>query len=155
MRENEKNKGRKKEDGMKQSQKLLLTWLIENTGLFQKINKYITPEDFTEDIYRKVAKLLFAQYEESGTVNPAKIVSMFENEEEQREIAGLFNARIHEIETKEDKEKALKETIVRIKENSINYRSKALAPTDMEGLMKLVQDKKALEQLERMHISAD
>lgn len=155
MRENDKNKGRKKEDGMKQSQKLLLTWLIENTGLFQKINKYITPEDFTEDIYRKVAELLFAQYEESGSVNPAKIVSMFENEEEQREIAGLFNARIHEIETKEDKEKALKETIVRIKENSIAHRSKALAPTDMEGLMKLVQDKKALEQLERMHISAD
>lgn len=155
MRENDKNKGRKKEDGMKQSQKLLLTWLIENTGLFQKINKYITPEDFTEDIYRKVAELLFAQYEESGSVNPAKIVSMFENEEEQREIAGLFNARIHEIETKEDKEKALKETIVRIKENSIAHRSKALAPTDMEGLMKLVQDKKALEQLERMHISTD
>lgn len=155
MREKEKNKGRKKEDGMKQSQKLLLTWLIENTGLFQKINKYITPEDFTEDIYCKVAKLLFAQYEESGTVNPAKIVSMFENEEEQREIAGLFNARIHEIETKEDKEKALKETIVRIKENSIAHRSKALAPTDMDGLMKLVQDKKALEQLERMHILLD
>lgn len=155
MRENEKNKSRKKEDGMKQSQKLLLTWLIENTGLFQKINKYITPEDFTEDIYRKVAELLFAQYEECKTVNPAKIVSMFENEEEQCEIAGLFNARIHEIETKEDREKALKETIVRIKKNSIAHRSKALAPTDMEGLMKLVQDKKALEQLERMHILAD
>ncbi len=155
MRESEKNKGKKKEDGMKQSQKLLLTWLIENTGLFQKINKYITPEDFTEEIYRKVAELLFAQYEESGTVNPAKIVSMFENEEEQREIAGLFNARIPATTTKGDREKALKETIVRIKENSINYRSKALAPTDMEGLMKLVQDKKALEQLEKMHISMD
>lgn len=155
MREGEKNKGSRKEDGMKQSQKLLLTWLIENTGLFQKINKYITPEDFTEEIYHKVAELLFAQYGESGTVNPAKIISMFENEEEQREIAGLFNATIPATTTKGDREKALKETIVRIKENSINYRSKALAPTDMEGLMKLVQDKKALEQLEKMHISMD
>ena len=27
-------RGSKKEDGMKQSQKLLLTWLIENTGLY-------------------------------------------------------------------------------------------------------------------------
>jgi len=45
------------------------------------------------------------------------------------------------------------ETIVRIKENSINHRS--LAPTDMEGLMKLVQDKKALEELKRTHISLD
>ena len=80
---------------------------------------------------------------------------MFENEEEQREIAGLFNARIHKVETKDDMEKALKETIVRIKQNSIDHRSKALAPTDMEGLMKIVQDKKALEQLEKTHISID
>lgn len=148
-----KTKAKKKEDGMKQSQKLLLTWLIEDTSLFDKVGKYITPEDFTEEIYHKVAEMLFAQYEESGTVNPARIVSMFENEEEQREIAGLFNARIHKVETKDDMAKALKETIVRVKRNSIDHRSKALAPTDMEGLMKIVQDKKALEQLEKAHIS--
>lgn len=152
---NPKTKSKKKEDGMKQSQKLLLTWLIENTALFAKINKYITPEDFTEEIYHKVAELLFSQYEETGAVNPARIVSMFENEEEQREIAGLFNARIHKVETKDDMEKALKETIIRVKQNSIDHRSKALAPTDMEGLMKIVQDKKALEQLEKTHISID
>lgn len=153
--ERESGRSRKKEDGMKQSQKLLLTWLIENTALFPKIKKYITPKDFTEEIYGKVAQLLFEQYEQSGTVNPARIVSMFGNEEEQREIAALFNARIHEVETKEDRDKALKETIIRIKENSIEHRSKMLAPTDMEGLMKLVQDKRSLEELQKMHISVD
>ena len=122
---------------MKQSQKLLLTWLIENTGLFQKINKYITPEDFTEDIYRKVAELLSAQYEESGSVNPAKIVSMFENEEEQREIAGLFNARIPATTTKGDREKALKETIIRVKNHSIEEQTSKLDPTDIAGLQRL------------------
>lgn len=146
---------KKKEDGMKQSQKLLLTWLIENTGLFQKINKYITPEDFTEEIYRRVAEILFVQFRDTGTVNPAQIISMFQEEEEQKEIAGLFNAKIHDVETKEDKEKALKETVVRIKQNSIRYRSEHLAPTDMQGLMKLVTDKKDLEELEKVHISID
>lgn len=155
MRENAKNKGRKKEDGMKQSQRLLLTWLIENTGLFQKIKNYITPEDFTEEIYRRAAELLYAQYEESGTANPAKIVSMFANEEEQSEIAGLFNATIPAATTKEERDKALKETIIRIKENSINHRSKQLDPTDMEGLQKLLGDKQALEKLERLHISME
>ena len=52
-------KGLKKEDGMKQSQKLLLTWLIENTALFNKIKKYISPEDYTEEIYYQVASVLF------------------------------------------------------------------------------------------------
>lgn len=155
LKDNSAAKGQKKEDGMKQSQKLLLTWLIENTALFEKVSCYITPEDFTEEIYHRVAELLFAQYQESGRVNPARIVSMFENEEEQREIAGLFNARIHKIETKDDMEKALKETIIRVKGNGIEHRSKALAPDDMEGFMKIVQEKKALEQLEKTHISIE
>ena len=155
---NEKNasaRGIKKEDGMKQSQKLLLTWLIENTGLYHKIKKYIAPKDFTEEIYHKVAEVLFQQFEESGEANPAKIVSMFPDEEAQKEIAALFNARIHEIESKEDREKALKETIIRIKQNSIKYRSGHLAPTDMAGLMQLVTDKRDLEELEKLHISID
>ena len=80
---------------------------------------------------------------------------MFPEEEEQKEIAALFNARIHEVESKEDMEKALKETIVRIKQNSIEYRSKHLPPTDLEGLMKLVSDKRSLEELEKLHISID
>ncbi|MGN0351184.1 MAG: DNA primase [Roseburia sp.] len=148
-------KGLKKEDGIKQSQKLLLTWLIENTALFNKIKKYISPEDFTEEIYHQVASVLFEQYESTGTVNPAQIISMFQNEEEQREIAGLFNATIHSVETKEDKEKALKDTIVRIKQNSIRYQSEHLEPTDMAGLQKLITDKKAMEELEKLHISID
>lgn len=155
---NEKNasaRGIKKEDGMKQSQKLLLTWLIENTGLYHKIKKYIAPKDFTEEIYYKVAEVLFQQFEESGEANPAKIVSMFPDEEAQKEIAALFNARIHEVESKEDREKALKETIIRIKQNSIKYRSEHLAPTDMAGLMQLVTDKRDLEELEKLHISID
>ena len=148
-------KRKKKEDGMKQSQKLLLTWLIEDAGLFHKIRQYITPDDFTEEIYCKAAQILFAQFEEAGAANPAKIVSMFQSEEEQREIAEIFNATIREVRTKEDREKALKETIVRVKENSISHRSRNMDPTDMEGLMKLVEAKRALEALEKLHISTD
>ena len=149
------NENKKKEDGMKQSQKLLLTWLIEDTKLFSKIQGLITPEDFTTELYNKVALMLFEQYEKENMVNPAKIVSAFSQEEEQREIAELFNARIHQVETHSDMEKALKETIIRIKQNSINYLSNNLDPTDLNGLMKVVEDKRALEQLEKLHISID
>lgn len=146
---------KKKENGMKQSQKLLLTWLIEDTRLFPVIGTYITPSDFTEEVYGRVAKILYEQFEETKTVNPAKIISMFESREDQREIASLFNAHIHNIETRADMEKALKETVVRIKKNSIDHRSANLAPTDMAGLQQLVADKRQLEQLEKMHISIE
>ena len=41
---------------MDKSQKLLLTWLIEEHHLFPIIKPYISPEDFTEEIYRKTAQ---------------------------------------------------------------------------------------------------
>lgn len=90
-----------------------------------------------------------SQYETTHTVNPARIVSMFTDEDEQREVAGLFNATIHQVEGKNDKATALRETVVRIKQNSIDYRSKHLAPTDMEGMMRIIEDKRALEELQK------
>lgn len=147
-------KKHKKEDGMKQSQKLLLTWLIEYDNLYDKIKDIITPEDFTEDIFRKVAELLYEQ-KKSGTVNPAQIISLFSEEEEQREVAELFHARIHEVDSAAERDKALKETILRVKDNSISYRSAHLEPTDMQGLQQLVADKRTLQNMEKMHISID
>ena len=149
------HENKKKEDGMKQSQKLLLTWLIEDPRLFGKVEKLITADDFTEELYHRVAQELFAQYDRDGKVNPAQIISLFPEEEEQKEIAGLFNARIHEVESKNDMEKAIKETIIRIKQNSIDYRTKHADPTDLNALMKVVEDKRSLEKLERLHISID
>lgn len=146
---------KKKEDGMKQSQKLLLTWLIEDNRLFETVRGLITADDFTEELYHKVAQEVFAQYTNEQAVHPEKIIDLFPGEEEQKEIAGLFNARIHEVETKSDMEKALKETIIRIKQNSIDFRTKNAVPTDLNAMMQIVEDRKALEKLEKLHISID
>ena len=145
---------KKKEDGMRQSQKLLLTWMIEDEKLFDIISRYITPEDYTEELFAKTARILYEQ-KQQGDLNPAAIISMFTDIEEQQEISELFHARIEEVESKADKEKALKETILRVKQNSINYRSTHLAPTDMQGMQQLVSDKISLQQLEKLHISID
>lgn len=145
------HENKKKEDGMKQSQKLLLTWLIEDTRLFETINGLVDASDFTEELYHKAACEVFQQFEKDGTVNPAKIVSLFDNEEEQAEIAALFNASIHEVESKADMEKAVKETVIRIKQNSIRVQSQNMDPTDLNGMMKTIEQKRALEKLEKMN----
>ncbi|MBR2045543.1 MAG: DNA primase [Agathobacter sp.] len=147
------HENKKKEDGRKTSQKLLLTWLIEDTRLFKIVSSLITPDDFTEDLYHKVAEVLFAQYKDTGTVNPAQIISMFEDDEDQKEVAGLFNARIHEVETQSDMEKALKETIIRVKQNSVDFREANADPTDINAMMHFIEERKALQQLQNLHIS--
>ena len=78
-----------KEDGVKISQKILLTWMIEDRRLFGIIQKYISPEDFPEPLYHTVAEFLYHQYEE-GELNPAKILNHFTKEEEHREAASCF-----------------------------------------------------------------
>lgn len=146
---------KKTEDGMKQSQKLLLTWLIENPRLYKTVKELISATDFTEELYQKAAGEVFKQYEQEGSVNPARIVSLFSEEEEQKEIAALFNARIHEVETKSDMEKAVKETIIRVKRNSIEEHSKQANATDLEALMRIVEERRALEKLEKLYISIE
>lgn len=140
------HENRKKEDGMKKSQRLMLTWLIENPALFEDIRDVIGPEDFTEDIYADVARLLFEQYR-NGEINPARIISMFDDEEKQREAAELFHARIESVDTKQDREKALRETILRIRQNSLDYHTKHLDPTDIASLQRVVEERKKLAEL--------
>ena len=148
------NEKKKKEDGMRQSQKLFLTWLIEDGRLFALTEDYIGPDDFTEDIFREVAELVYEQHAQ-GEINPAQIISRFTDEEQQREAAALFHARLHPMETRQEREKALKETILRIKKHSMDVRSRNLDPTDLAGLQKIVEDKKQLAILQKMHISLD
>lgn len=142
----------KKEDGILTSQKILLTWMIEEPQVFHQISSYIIPEDFTGELYRKVAELLYQQYEE-GEANPARILDHFTEEEEHREAASLFHTKIRELTTPEEREKALKETVVRVKAHSIGEAAARLDPTDIRGLQRLMEAKRQLQDLEKLHIS--
>lgn len=147
-------KQKEKEDGYKKSQKVLLTWMLEGQNIFEQIKRYITPEDFSTELYRKVAALLYEQYQQ-GEVNPAKIMNQFTDEEEHREVASLFHTRLKEIKTKEEQEKALKETLLRVKSHSIEKSAQELEPTDLAGLQKLMNAKRELLSLKTLHISID
>lgn len=143
-----------REDGILTSQKVLLTWMIDNRKLFEIISRYISPRDFTEDLYQTVAELLYGQYE-NGELNPAKILNHFTAEEEHREAASLFHTRIKELTTKEEQQQALKETILRVKAHSIDWQTLHLDPADMAGLQRLMEEKRKLEDLKKLHISID
>ena len=122
----------KKEDGSLTAQKVLLTWMIDDPRLFGIISSHISPGDFTQPQYRTVAELLYEQYR-AGSLNPAKIINHFTEEEEHREAAALFNTRIGRLTTPEEKVRAIKDSLLRVKSNSIDVRMKNLDPTDMAG----------------------
>ncbi|MGN0323035.1 MAG: DNA primase [Oliverpabstia sp.] len=149
------NRPREKQDGYEMSQKLMLTWLTSYPEIFGQVSQYISPDDFTNPLYHTVAEMLYRQYSD-GELNPARLLNNFTDSEEQKEVAAVFNARIP-LETEEERKKALLDVICRLKENSIAHRTAQLAPTDMKGLMELMESKKKLEDLKAgrqyLHIS--
>ncbi len=141
------------EENGKKVQRMLLTWITDYPAVFPKIAKYISPSDFTEELYQRVAERLFADMA-AGNYNPAGIVSMFEDEEEQRQAAALFNTKVEALETKQEKERAFHDILYAVKKNSYEYYSEKLG-SDMDALKQVIAGKKALEELSKTHISLD
>ena len=138
------------EENSRRTQKLLLTWMISDPVYFREICRHVSPEDFTVPLYERIAGMLYEQ-QERGELNPARIVNTFEDSEEQRRAAAVFNAEL-KTNTKEELEKALKEAIYKVLKNALEKRAKELDPTDMIGLQQVVGRRR---QLEKLHISLD
>ncbi len=145
MRRTEEKKERP--DGVRQSQRILLTWLIEDKRVYGAVKGIIGPEDFTEVLYQKVAAMVFEGLQ-SGHLEPAGILSHFINDEEEyKEVAALFNTSLSEL-TKEEREKAFSETVKRVKRHSLEEKSRNV--TEIAALQELIKEQANLNQL---HIS--
>ena len=146
---------KKKESAADKAQKLMLTWLVNYPGIFEQVEKYISPSDFVVPLYKEVAQMLFDQHKE-GETNPGKLLNAFTDSEEQREVASLFNATIH-LENEGEQQRAFSDTLLRIKEESLKEKNRTWDPSDMAGLQELIKAKKELEDLGRkrqqLHIS--
>lgn len=140
-----------KDDGIRKSQRLILTWLCEYPGLYRTVSQYIRPEDFSDELYNKVASMLFEQLEKNE-LNPARIMNEFIDTEQQRTVAQIFNTEVP-VETPEDQQKAIKDTVRKVMEHGIGQRTASLDPTDIAGLQKLIDAKRRLQELGRLHIS--
>lgn len=136
---------KEKEDGIRKSQRLLLTWLIERPQLFEKIRGIITPEDFDDELYREAASMVFDEYEKTGSVNPAQILNHFiEGEEQYREVAALFHASLSESLNNEEQRRALSETVKKIKKHSLEVKGKT---ADIRELQEIIRQQSALAAL--------
>ncbi len=135
-----------KENGMRQVQSLLLTWMVEDPDVFDAVARYIGPEDFTGEIDRAVAEETFAQHEK-GEVLPARIVGLFPEEEQQREAAGMFAAHLPS-EDREQREKALNEAVRRVKQNSLKERADRIDQMDAAEQQRLIDERSQLEKIQ-------
>lgn len=144
--------GEKGLSGIRKSERLLLTWLIERPELFDKIKGIIGPEDFVKPLYRQAAEMVFESHEKGG-VNPAAILNHFiDDEGSQREVAALFNASLEDSLNNEEQKKAFSDTVLKIKKNSLDYQLKNVDLSDLGKMQSIIKEQ---SELSNLHISLD
>lgn len=112
---------KKKEDGIRQAEKILLTWMIEDGDIYDKVSEYIQPDDFIDPLFKDVASKVYEQYE-IGSVNPAAIIGSYSDGDMHSEIAAMFSAELSESLSKSEREKTLNDTVLRVKKSSLDYK---------------------------------
>lgn len=130
------------------SQKLLLTWFVNDISLFKKIKPWLGWEDFVHPVYQRVCRAVYESIETTGQIVPGQIINLFQEKEEQKLVAGIFNSDIAGIDDKNAREKALTETVVRIKRYHLDELSRRTQ--DLAELQKIIRMK---SELQHLHIS--
>ncbi len=114
-------------------------------SLFGKIEGILTPDDFTEELYRQVAQEVFEGHR-SGTINPADILSRYINDEDQyKEVAALFNASLGDALDSAEQKKAFSDTVLKVKKYSLDAASRNAK--DIAQLQEIIKQQAALKTL--------
>lgn len=136
-------------DGIVRTQGMLLNWISEMPEVFPIVSKYIKPEDFTNELYGKVAGLLYEQIEKND-IKPADIVSVFQEEEEQRQVAELFHTSVDYLQSVQEKETALRDLMYKVKEFSNNNPRED--DNGQDAFSKMIENKNKLEEIKLLKI---
>lgn len=155
----------KLEEAKRRNERLLLTWISDDPAVYPQLRPYLRAEDFAEGVYRTAAgryfEILDKRYGDAlqveagtlpeGSASPAAAVACFDGEEEQKEAAQLFETRMDGVQTKEEREKALKDVILSVKRNALEQSMLSLQgnPNALQTIVKL---KKQIADLEKLEI---
>ena len=155
----------KLEEAKRRNERLLLTWISDDPAVYPQLRPYLRAEDFAEGVYRTAAgryfEILDKRYGDAlqveagtlpeGSASPAAAVACSDGEEEQKEAAQLFETRMDGVQTKEEREKALKDVILSVKRNALEQSMLSLQgnPNALQTIVKL---KKQIADLEKLEI---
>lgn len=138
---------REKDEGIRAAQRMLLTWLAEEPVAYERIADIISPEDFTDSLYQQVAELLYDQLAKQE-VNPGEILNHFIDDENYKEVAKVFHTGLEEGATREERNRAFRECVIRVRKSSLDKAADAaMEANDFAKMQQVIQEQKALERL--------
>lgn len=138
------NRGKKEVNPAEENEKYLLTLMVNEQYLFDKLAKVISEKDFTEEVISGVAKTIFEQYREKGEVVPATILSSFPDTESQEKVSEIFTKDFEFDTTPSILEKVITDLVIKIKMNNID---KALKSGESISQIELARKKNDIRKI--------
>lgn len=139
-------------NGMLQSERLLLSWLATDSKVYTLLKEHVSEKDFGDGINHEIAEFIFSARAEGKEPEPAALIDKYPDPEEQKEVARIFHTE-EALKVDSDRERAIKETLVKIKKASIERENASLDPNDPSLFKKKMDDRKYLEELKNIQIN--
>ncbi len=135
-----------KEKQQLKTERVLITWLINDNELIPAIEKILSPYDFSDPVYRSVVEMIYQQYTASNKVEPAVIMNHFESREDHEKVSSIMQQDFGVEITANEKSGAITDLVKRIKRKSIQNRIDN-AGADLEKIKQLMVEKKSIEKI--------
>ena len=135
-----------KEEKQLKPERLLISWMIRENALFEKLKGVLSEEDFYEPVYHEIVSALFAQYREEGRVEPAAILNRFQSREEHEAVSAIMQQEFDMEIAPEEKSKIITELVRSVRLKSVTHQME-LAQGDLEKTGKLMLEKSRIGSL--------
>lgn len=136
---------KKPEDGLRMTQKLMLSYLANYPDAYEASKDYVNETDFYDPFLKRIAEILYKQLRE-GHVSEAQLISAFTELEEQKEAASVFHDAVP-VQDQASLDRAFTDTVIRLMKQSNAMHMDAWSG-DMEELSALMKKKAWIEQYE-------
>ncbi len=152
FRERKPRKSVEEEKQQKQlkAERLLITWLINDNSLFDKIKDVIGVDDFLDPVYRDVVEHLLKQYETDGKVTPAAVINHYQSKEEHEKVSGIMQQEFDMEIAPSEKSVVITDLVKNIKRRSLQHQLEE-AKEDLQKMGKLMMEKAMIDRIQ-IHI---
>ena len=141
----DRNKNKEKPSALLKAQKIILSSLASDPGLYKNIEGHLSPEDFSEPVLRPLAAELFNQLK-NNNVNLMSAISIFEEADEQEKATDALNYKYDNDDAEADFKKLINDCVRNIKKQSLE--NKLNSETDIGLLLEIKKEQEALLRLD-------
>ncbi len=131
------------DDALDKCEQIVLSYMVQDPPFFGKVKEILSADDFVLEPYDTIAPVLFGQLE-AGKVNIVSILNMFDDADMQESITEKLSFSFDGMDGPE-REKAITDSIIRIKRQAIDDRLKN--ETDARKIGELFKEKDSLGNL--------